>query len=591
MDFKKAGLSVKLSGLALIPIIGLIIITFYGYLSNSSLSNEFNHFAEVDQQILLSLDEMYAQGLQTGQATRNVFINPNDSKAVNNYNGAVKDFKTAMKLFIDLTKNDKELSSLGPKLQTLFSELDSQNKSAQNLAMNGRDQEAEVFLISSVTPTWRQLKAMILDTRKEYLQIVQQNKEAVLNDAQSNSINMMLIGVLIIIISGGFVYFAIKKILSPIKELDNAVSRIIDGKYDIKLQKTSEDEVGSLTENFSIMLQQIKKQLQYLEMLPTPVMLIDNDFTIEYMNKVGAKVLNKNVNELIGKKCYDYFKTDHCRTENCACYKAIQTGELTTMETIARPNGNEIDIMYTGAPVKDENGKITGALEFVADITENKEMQRYLTRSTNRILNEMEKFANGDLTVYAEAEKDDDIGKLFNGFNASVKNIQNMIMQVTEAVEATASASTQISSSTEQMAAGAQEQSAQIAEVAGGMEEMAATISQTSNNAAMATDAANDAGNIAKSGGEVVQKTVQRMIHIAAVVSEAAKTVTNLGESSQQIGEITEVIEDIAAQTNLLALNAAIEAARAGEQGRGFAVVADEVKKLADRTTLSLIHI
>jgi len=246
--------------------------------------------------------------------------------------------------------------------------------------------------------------------------------------------------------------------------------------------------------------------------------------------------------------------------------------------------GEETHIHITA---KDELGSLAESFNTMTGVLLHgiREQQEYLSRSTDRLLAEMTKFSKGDLTVEVAPEQDDSIGQLFVGFNTSIANMRHVISMVSESSTESASASTQISASIEQMASGIQEQSYQATEVARAIEEMVRTIQDTTRNTTTAAHSAQAANEKARIGGQVVASTIDGMSKISTVVHNSALIVQDLGRSSEEIGEIVQVINDIADQTNLLALNAAIESARAGEHGRGFAVVADEVRKLAERTT------
>jgi methyl-accepting chemotaxis protein len=237
---------------------------------------------------------------------------------------------------------------------------------------------------------------------------------------------------------------------------------------------------------------------------------------------------------------------------------------------------------------EDELGTMAISLNAVLDniltLIQTREQRDEIQTAIMKLLDEVAGVADGDLTREAEVTAEM-TGAIADSFNYMIGQLRQIIKTVQSTTQEVSGSASEIRTTAEHLSQGSEDQAHQIVETSKAVQEMSASIAQVSENAALSASVSQQALTNAQQGARAVENTIQGMNRIRDQVQETAKRIKRLGESSQEIGEIVQLIEDIADRTSILALNASIQAAMAGEAGRGFAVVAEEVERLAERST------
>lgn len=337
----------------------------------------------------------------------------------------------------------------------------------------------------------------------------------------------------------GMLADALREISAHLRDLvsqyRNLARELIYGEIEIRGDAAGfSGAYAALVENVNALLS--RYQL-ILNALTSPVIVLDKETRITYMNDVARKIGGENYR---GKACREIMRREDDSTPNDALMRAVQSLRSAKGETVAHPLGKSLDISYTAVPFTDpESGGLSSALQLITDLTEIKSTQRVMQEVANR---------------------------------------------ATGIAERVASASAELADQVEQVSNGTQAQRDQASSTATAMEEMNAAALEVARNASQARVQANTMSDKARDGARLVDEVIAAINQVDVVAKALETTMQELGRQAENIGGVMVVISDIADQTNLLALNAAIEAARAGEAGRGFAVVASEVRKLAEKT-------
>ena len=375
----------------------------------------------------------------------------------------------------------------------------------------------------------------------------------------------------------------------------DTIARLPSGELPIRYTGTPlKDEQGNIIGGLEYVLDitqekiakvEAETKIDYLNKIPTPVMVVDKEFNVKFMNPAGAQAVGRTPETCIGQKCYSLFNTLHCNTADCQVGKAMRENGIFTNDTIARLPSGELPIRYTGAPLKDEQGNIIGGLEYVLDITaeiqsvngvlnlvasategklnERADISQYvgnfkkIIAGINDLLNAvvnpineaadvLSAMANKDFTQNMNGDYKGDFANMKKSVNAVIHNLGKLIGQVKEnaasvagasqqlhnAAEQAGSATNQIASVSQQVAKGAEEQTRSVDEVKNALNDLDKAILQVTNGSSEQSKSVIEATNLVQQVHKAIELSAQ---NAQAAANNAEQATNNAKDGAEKV--------------------------------------------------------
>ncbi|MFW1678015.1 methyl-accepting chemotaxis protein [Pontibacter sp. JAM-7] len=417
-----------------------------------------------------------------------------------------------------------------------------------------------------------------------------------------------------------------KKVIGPLRQVQNYMKQIMEGDYKIDIAIEDPGEIGELMRYVKMLSQQMGFEVNdakeaarrsqrikvALDNVSSNVMMATPDGEIIYCNEAVVEMMRIAESDI--REQLPEFEADRIVGSNFDIFHKKPEHQRRMLDALKDTHRGRIKVGrrtfdLTANPVVDDAGARLGTVVEWVDVTDQliaeDQVENLINQASMGQLDErldasiytgfMNQIANGvnqmldavvepmrevkrvlqalsdgDLTQKMEGNFHGEFAELNQALDSSLDNLNKMVSEIRSAGASISTGASEIASGNTTLSQRTEEQAASLEETAASMEEMTSTVKQNADNADEARKLASEAQTLAEKGGDISTSVVRSMGDISA--------------SSTKIAEIIGVIDEIAFQTNLLALNAAVEAARAGEQGRGFAVVASEVRSLAQRS-------